>query len=150
MSAINFLKSIIKYKTPFEKLVLLAAISDQIMENANNFWKEMKPYIKKDYLNIEADDILNIFLYVLIQTQMPEILIENKIINNFTTELIKSSSLAYNLSLLEASIDYINGLKDINNLNVDENALKDASKKIYDKTTERLSRISIRLSNNLV
>jgi len=106
--------------------------------------------IKKDYLNIEADDILNIFLYVLIQTQMPEILIENKIINNFTTELIKSSSLAYNLSLLEASIDYINGLKDINNLNVDENALKDASKKIYDKTTERLSRISIRLSNNLV
>ena len=150
LSAINFLKSIIKYKTPFEKLVLLAAISDQIMENANNFWKEMKPYIKKDYLNIEADDILNIFLYVLIQTQMPEILIENKIINNFTTELIKSSSLAYNLSLLEASIDYINGLKDINNLNVDENELKDASKKIYDKTTERLSRISIRLSNNLV
>ena len=147
ISAINLLKSITKYKTPFEKLVLLAAISDQIMESANNFWKGMEPYIKADYLNIEANDILSIFLYILIQAQMPEILIECKIIDKFTNEFTKSFNLAYNYTSIEASIDYINGIKDITELKNKNEILIDASKEILNKSTEKLTRISLGMTN---
>ena len=141
-SAIKLLKSIIKYKTPFEKIILLAAISDQIMESANTFWKGMEQYIAKDFLYIDSDEFLKIFLFVVIKTQMPEILIECKIINNFTSDFTKSFNLSYNFSLLQASIDYINDIKDINSLNIKEDLLMNASKEILNRTTDRLSRVS--------
>ena len=141
-SAINLLKSINKYKTPFEKIILLASISDQIMESATNYWKGMEKYIKKDFLYIDADEILKIFLYIIIQTQMPEILIECKIIENFTSELTKTFNVSYNYTLLEASIDYINGKNNINELNEKGNLLEDASTQIMTRTSQRLSRFS--------
>ena len=141
-SAINLLKSINKYKTPFEKIILLASISDQIMESATNYWKGMEKYIKKDFLYIDADEILKIFLYIIIQTQMPEILIECKIIENFTSELTKTFNVSYNYTLLEASIDYINGKNNINELNEKGNILEDASSQIMTRTSQRLSRFS--------
>ena len=142
-TAINLLKSINKYKTPFEKIILLAAISDLIMESATNFWKGMESYIKKDFLFIDSDEILKIFLFILIQAQMPEIILECKIIDNFTSDLTKTFNLTYNYTLLEASIDYINGKNDINELNTNGDILIDASKEIIGRTSQRLSRISL-------
>ena len=143
ISAINLLKSIKKYKTPFEKIILIAAISDQIMESATSFWKDMESYIEKDYLFIEADEIINIFLYIIIHSQMPEILLYCKIIKNFTTQFTKGFNISYNYTLLEASLDYINGLKDIKEIIKKENGLLDASKSILDISTQRLSRLSL-------
>ena len=142
ISAINLMKSIKKYKTPFEKILLIAAISDQIMESATSFWKDMEQYIEKDYLFIEADEITSIFLYIIIQAQMPEILIYCKIINNFTTQFTKGFNIAYNYTLLEASVDYIRELKDINDLYEKENGFIDASKNILNISNQRISRIS--------
>jgi hypothetical protein len=143
ISAIKLLKSIKKYKTPFEKLLLIAAISDQIMESATSFWKGMEPYIDKDYLFIEADEIMNIFLYIIIQSQMPEVLLFCKIINNFTTQFTKAFNIAYNYTLLEASLEYISGLKDIHEINQKENGFIDASKNIMNISNQRISRLSL-------
>ena len=143
LSAINLMKSIKKYKTPFEKIILIAAISDQIMESATNFWKNMESYIEKDYLFIEADEIMTIFLYIIIQSQMPEIILYCKIINNFTTQFTKGFNISYNYTLLEASLDYINGLKDIKELSKKENGFNDASRSILDISNQRISRISL-------
>ena len=143
LSAINLMKSIKKYKTPFEKILLIAAISDQIMESATSFWKDMEPYIEKDYLFIEADEITSIFLYIIIQSQMPEILLYCKIINNFTTQFTKAFNIAYNYTLLEASVDYIKELKDINELYEQENGFIEASKNIMNISNQRISRLSL-------
>ena len=143
ISAINLMKSIKKYKTPFEKILLVAAISDQIMESATSFWKDMEPYIEKDYLFIEADEIMTIFLYIIIQSQMPDILLYCKIINNFTTQFTKGFNIAYNYTLLEASVDYINELKDINDLSKNQNGFIDASKTILNISNQRISRLSL-------
>ena len=132
-----------KYKTPFEKIIIIAAISDQIMENATSFWKNMEPYIEKDYLLIEADEIMTIFLYIIIQSQMPEILLYCKIINNFTTQFTKGFNISYNYTLLAASIDYLNDIKDVKELCKKENGFLDASKSILDISTQRISRISL-------
>lgn len=142
-SAINLLKSIQKYKTPFEKIIVIAAISDQIMESASSFWKDMEPYIEKDYLFIESDEIMTIFLYIIIKSQMPEILLYCKIIKNFTTQFTKGFNLSYNYTLLEASLEYIIGLNNIKELTQKEKGFLDASKSILDISTQRLSRYSI-------
>ena len=116
------------------------------MESATSFWKGMEPYIDKDYLFIEADEIMNIFLYIIIQTQIADILLYCKIIDNFTTQFTKGFNISYNYTLLEASIEYINGLKDINELNRKENGFADASKNIMNISNQRISRLSLGIS----
>ena len=142
ISAINLFRSIKKYKTPFEKILLIAAISDQIMESADSFWKDMEPYIEKDFLFIESDEMMSIFLYIIIQAQMPEILIFCKIINNFTTQFTRGFNISYNYTLLEASLDYINELKDVKEIYLKQNGFIEARRSILDASNQRISRLS--------
>ena len=55
LSAIKLFSTLKKYKAPFEKIVIIAAISDQITESATTFWSEMEKYIKKDYLLTQTE-----------------------------------------------------------------------------------------------
>ena len=140
LSAIKLLKSLKKYKAPFEKIVIIAAISDQITESASTFWNEMEKYIKNSFLFIEADEIMTIFLFIMIKSQMPEIIIFSKMITNFTTPGTISFNLSYNFTLLEASLEYISSLKDLKPLlKDDDNQLKDARKSLAGITNQRLS-----------
>ena len=140
LSAIKLLTSLKKYKAPFEKIVIIAAISDQITESASNFWNEMEKYIKNSYLFIEADEIMTIFLFIMIRSQMPEIIIFSKMITNFTTPNTRAFNLSYNFTLLEASLEYISSLKDLKELlKDDDKQLKDARKSLAGITNQRLS-----------
>ena len=111
-SAINILRGIKKYKTPFEKMLIIASISDQITECCTTFWKDMDKYTKKDFLSIEGDELMTIFLYIIIKSQMPEISIFAKMIKNFTTSTTKLTTIGYYYSTLEATIVYIEQLTD--------------------------------------
>ena len=140
LSAIKLLTNLKKYKAPFEKIVIIAAISDQITESVTTFWSEMEKYIKKDFLSIEADEIMAIFLFVVIKTQMPEIIIFSKMITNFTTPNTRSFSISYNFTLLEASLEYISSIRNLKDLVKDDmKQLKDARKSLAGITTQRLS-----------
>ena len=145
-SAINLLKSIKKYKTPFEKILLIASIIDHIMESVDSFWKDMEQYIEKDFLFIETEEIMSIFLYIIIQSQMPEIYLYCKIINNFTTDFTKRFNISYNYTLLEGSIDEINEL-DIKDFLKKENGYKELRRSILDNSNQRISRLSLGLGN---
>ena len=140
LSAIKLFSTLKKYKAPFEKIVIIAAISDQITESATTFWSEMEKYTKKDFLSIEADEIMAIFLFIVIRCQMPEIIIFSKMITNFTTPSTRSFSISYNYTLLEASMEYIMSLRDLKELVKDDvNQLKDARKSLAGITNQRLS-----------
>jgi len=140
LSAIKLLNSLKKYKAPFEKIVIIAAISDQITECASSFWSEMENYIKNSFLFIEADEIMTIFLYIMIRSQMPEIIVFSKMITNFTTPNTRSFNLSYNFTLLEASLEYISTLRNIKELlKGEDNQLKDARKSLAGITNQRLS-----------
>jgi hypothetical protein len=143
LSAIKLLTTLKKYKAPFEKIVIIAAISDQITEAATTFWSEMEKYIKKDFLAIEVDEIMAIFLFIVIRTQMPEIIIFSKMITNFTTPNTRSFSISYNFTLLEASLEYISSLRNLKDLVKDDvKQLKDARKSLAGITNQRLSLLS--------
>ena len=143
LSAINLLKSIRNYKTPFEKILLMAALSDHIMENVNVFWKDMDKYIEKDFLFIESDGMMSIMLYIIIQAQMPEILIYCKMINNFTTEFTRAFNISYNCATIGTSLDFINDLKDIRELTRKENGFIEARRSILNASNQRISRLSL-------
>jgi hypothetical protein len=140
LSAIKLLTNLKKYKAPFEKIVIIAAISDQITEAATTFWSEMEKYIKKDFLSIEVDEMMAIFLFIVIKTQMPEIIIFSKMITNFTTPSTRSFSISYNFTLLEASLEYISSIRNLKDLVKDDTKqLKDARKSLAGITNQRLS-----------
>jgi hypothetical protein len=140
LSAIKLLNSLKKYKAPFEKIVIIAAISDQITECATSFWSEMENYIKNSFLFIEADEIMTIFLYIMIRSQMPEIIVFSKMITNFTTPNTRSFNISYNFTLLEASLEYVSSLRNIKELlKGDDNQLKDVRKSLAGITNQRLS-----------
>jgi hypothetical protein len=106
-SAINLLKGLKHNKTPFEKMMLIASISTEITKCVNNYWKGMEHYINPTLLNINADELMSIFIFIVIKSQMPELIIHKKIISDFTTKNIKQSSIGYFNITLEGSVQYI-------------------------------------------
>ena len=141
-SAINLLKKIRSFKTPFEKIIILAAINDQITESVMSFWSKMTKYIKSSFLFIESDELKAIFLYIFIKTQMPEILIECKIITNFTTQQTRGFNISYNLSMAEASIEKIMEMKNTKEMDDAEKELKEVKKTFGVLANQRFSRLS--------
>jgi hypothetical protein len=115
-TAIQLLKQIRKYKTPFEKMMIIASISNEITDCINDFWTEMENYIKKDFLGIEAEQIMTIFIYIIIKSGIIDIFVHCKIIKYFTTCTTKSSMIGYYYSTIEASITYIKTLKNVDEL----------------------------------
>ena len=145
-SAVNLLKNVRNYKTPFEKIVILASLSDQITESVSTFWSSMMKYIKNSFLFIEADEIMAIFVFIVIKSQMPDLFIESKIITNFTTPSTRAFNIAYNLTLMEASLETIHKMENTKEMANRNKQLKEVRKSIAVLTTQRLSRLS-RISN---
>ena len=112
---INEFKNIEVYQNPFDKLLLTVKLSKIIQEEISNFWSQIKEKEIKEKninLNIEADDFLNIFKYMLIKSGITNIHNEICFIECFTSNQIKSDSDWYYLSLIQVSLMQ---LEEINN-----------------------------------
>ena len=112
-TAIQLLKQVKKYQTPFEKMMIFASISGEITNCINDFWKDLNGYIKNDLLNLEIDQLMTIFIYIIIQSQITDISVHCKIIKSFTTCITKASMIGYYYSTVEASVQYISSLNNI-------------------------------------
>ena len=100
---INEFKNIEVYQNPFDKLLLTVKLSKIIQEEISNFWSQIKEKEIKEKninLNIEADDFINIFKYMLIKSGITNIHNEICFIECFTSNQIKSDSDWYYLSLI--------------------------------------------------
>jgi hypothetical protein len=116
-NAIKLVKSIKQYKLPFDKMTLIAKISQEITEAINNYWKDMSNIISNTLLNIDADELMTLYIYIIIKSQMSEILVHSKFIKEFTTNTTKSTMLGYYFTTLEASLMYISEIKEKEDLN---------------------------------
>ena len=115
-TAIHLLKQIEKYKAPFEKMLIFANLGNEITNCVNDFWKDMEDFIKNDLLGIEAEQLMTIFIFILLKTQINDMLVHCKLIQLFTTSVIKSSMVGYYYSNAEASVQYIQRLKNVKEL----------------------------------
>lgn len=122
--AVKMLKSINRYRVPFEKMILIATLASEITECVNEFWKDFENIVTSSLLNIDADELMTIFIYVVIKSHMPELLIHAKFIKEFTTSNSRSTMIGYYFTTLEASIIYILSVKDKDDLrNKDKDVL---------------------------
>ena len=115
-TAIQLLKQVKKYRTPFEKMMIFASISGEITDCINDFWKDLDGYIDNSLLNLEIDQLMTIFIYIIIQSQITDIGVHCKIIKSFTTCITKASMIGYYYSTVEASIQYISSINNIKEL----------------------------------
>ena len=103
-SSIEILKTIGEYQTPFDKVNLIASISQDVIKSVTNGWKVMEEYLPKDYLSIDGDELILIFAFIVIKTQMPELLAHLWFIKNFITQDTKTSMIGYYYTTIEASV----------------------------------------------
>ena len=115
-TAIQLLKQVKKYQTPFEKMMIFASISSEITDCINDFWKDLNEYIDSNLLNLEIDQLMTIFIYIIIQSQITDISVHCKLIKSFTTCITKASMIGYYYSTVEASVQYISSINNIEEL----------------------------------
>ena len=113
-SSINNLKKIETYQNPFDKLLLTVELSKIISKEISDFWSQVDENdLKKSKinLNIEADDFISIFKYILIKGEFLNIHSEICFIESFTTNQIKSEKDWYYLSLIQVSLMQLEEIK---------------------------------------
>lgn len=106
-TAIKIIHSVKYTNDPFEKMMLIASLGSEVTNCVNLFWKGMDPYISSTFLSITPDDLVAIFIYIVLKSEMPEILIHNRIIKEFTTSTTQLSSMGYYNTTIQAALDYI-------------------------------------------
>jgi len=106
-NAIKAFKNIEKYQNPFDKLLLTVKLSKIISEEISNFWSQVNQEDIKNKninLNIEADDFISIFKYLIFKSEIPDIHAQICFIDSFTSNQIKLDSEWYYLSLIQVSL----------------------------------------------
>lgn len=112
--AIDLLKGFDSLQAPFEKIMAIATLSAEIISSVNNAWHNMINAIPESLLKIEADQLLNIYLYIIIKAQCPNLFVHLCFAQYFTSEKTKSfSSVGYYFNSFEGCIQYILNVKDI-------------------------------------
>ena len=105
-NAIEYMKTIVNYKVPIEKLTIIALTSIAITKCVDEYWKKEKDLPPK-FLNIDADEIMSIYLYIIYNMNLPSIFTELDFIQHFTTDISKKSMVGYYYTTLRGCLDFI-------------------------------------------
>lgn len=114
---INSLKNIMYLKLPLEKILLIANLSIGITNSVNDFWNNLEFNFDNSLLDINADELMAIFIYIIMRSQLYSLIIHSIIIKEFTTAVTKNSMMGYYYTTLEAAIIFIRNLKSFDDLN---------------------------------
>ena len=108
----------------------IANVSIEITECINSYWNGSDSIVSSSLLNLDADDIMSIFIYIIIKSKIYDILVHSKIIKEFTTSITKSTMMGYYYVTMEASIMFLFEVKDTKSLS---NLTKDQIKSSFIK-----------------
>ena len=107
-SVIQIIKKIPKIKSPYKKMLLIASISTEITECIDNYWEDSEEFIpKSNYLQVNSDELLKIFIFIVVQSRVPDLIIQEMIVQNYTFNYTKSTMIGFYNSTLDAAINYI-------------------------------------------
>ena len=109
--AINYLKQIDQYKSPMEKLTILALISVLISDCIDKYYSVENNKHEKGY-KVEADELISIYLYIIYKTKMPKLFVQLEFMKYFTTPATRLSLIGYYYIALESCLKFILKVKD--------------------------------------
>ena len=116
LDAINYLKQIDTYRAPLEKLIVIALISVIITDCVDKYWESLKKDLPGKFLNIDADELMSIYLYIIYKLKRPELFVQLDFIKYFTTNQTKQSMIGYYYTALEGCLNFILSLEDKSSL----------------------------------
>ena len=116
LDAINYLKQIDTYRAPLEKLIVIALISVIITDCVDKYWESLKKDLPGKFLNIDADELMSIYLYIIYKLKRPELFVQLDFIKYFTTNQSKQSMIGYYYTALEGCLNFILSLEDKSSL----------------------------------
>ena len=105
--AIEYLKQIDTYKVPLEKLTIIALISVIITDCIDQYWGSIKNEIPPKFLNIDADELISIYLFIIYKLNMHSLFVHLDFIRYFTTQISKQSMIGYYFTAVEGCLNYI-------------------------------------------
>lgn len=114
---IGLLQSITLYKKPLDKLFLINKLSRSITDCINKFWLVVDKNMPMSSLGVEADDLTNILSYIIIKSQLGELILQIRFIELFTSDKTRSNMLGYYFSTVKACVLQINSLKEVDKSN---------------------------------
>ena len=94
------------FKTPLEKLTIIAFTNIEITKCVDEFYKN-KTDLPNGYLNIDADELMSIYLYIFFNMKLPSILTEMDFIKYFTTKITKKSMIGYFYTTLYGCFEFL-------------------------------------------
>ena len=103
---INYINSIKNYNIPLDKLKIIALSSKLISKCIEEFWKHVDN-LKEDYLKINAEELCNIYLYIVYKLNLNSIFTEFDLIDNFAGDKAKSPIIAYNYYTIKGILSFI-------------------------------------------
>ena len=84
----------------------MALTSIMITDRIDEFWKNEKNLPEK-FLNIEADELMSIYLYIVYNMDITSILTQLDFIKYFTTPVTKQSMIGYYYTTVDGCIHFI-------------------------------------------
>lgn len=107
--AIEKLKELEKQFSPLRKLGVIVQVSRILCECVDEYWKDDTTVLKED-LVISADQILSIFLYIVIKARITCLAGHVQMILEFGREIVRNGSMGYYVTTLEACVDQVESL----------------------------------------
>ena len=107
----KYIQTIKDYNFPLDKLTIIALTSVIITKSVDNFWKGINIKNPKKFLNIDADELLSIYLYIIYNINLPSIYTELDFINYFTGSITKQSMIGYYYTTIEGCLNFIMSAK---------------------------------------
>jgi len=115
------LREIDKIEEPLKKLRLMAEVNDAIFECINDFWRGID--IDVEQLVVAADQMVLIYLFIVIRAKVVDLFANIKYISEFTTKYVRNSNLGFYLATYENALYTL-----LQNSRQDMKVLKDKGK----------------------
>jgi hypothetical protein len=123
--SILLLRGFNQYDSIIEKIDAIFKIRSCLLKEIDNFWKNIP--IKSLYKIIDADNLLSIVIYLIIKSQMSELIIDLEVMDDFIDNKIKTSRKGYFFNLINSSLEYF--ISHFNNDQINQN-IRDYEKNI--------------------
>jgi hypothetical protein len=111
ISSLPFKKSILLLRqinhtdSLINKIDYMYKVRDSVLSEIDDFWKNIP--LQSKYKSVDADNLLSLFIYLMIKAQINNLMIDLEIIEDFTSRSLKLSRKGYFFSLFQSSIEYL-------------------------------------------
>ena len=110
--SIKMMKNLYFYYKPIDKLLLTTKMRICILEEIKEFWSQVPEESNKKELklDIDIDDYINIFEYIIIKSGMSDLIVHIEYIEAFTTEKTRKNIDDYNLQQIKVGLMQLSDL----------------------------------------